>query len=110
MTFAPVLQPRPIRRSVGRTTSSLLVALIAMTAVTVLTVGGIAFVALAIAFPIAVPVALEHHLPVSPADAALAQRFAEFAWIFVALGIASFTAAAAIVIKAAAAISSNIEA
>jgi len=59
----------------------------------------VTFVGLAIAFPIAVPIAEAYHLPVSAADAALAERFASVWWAFAALAVASFGIAGVIVVK-----------
>ena len=104
MTFPSAFQPTPFR-PVARATHAIVIAVIAMTAIAALTVAGITFVGLAIAFPIAVPVAQHYHVAVSAADAALAERFAQFAWVFIVLAIGSFTAAAAIVVKAISALS-----
>jgi len=62
---------------------------------------GITFIGLAIAFPIAVPVAQAYHVPVSAADAAIAESLAGFWWAFLALAGASFAAAAIVVVKVA---------
>jgi hypothetical protein len=67
--------------------------------VIILATVGITFFGLAIAFPIAVPVAEAYHLPVKAADAALAAQFAGFWWAFLALAVASFVAAGVIVVK-----------
>jgi len=58
-----------------------------------LVLAGLTFFALAIAFPIAVPLATAVGAPVTAHDAELAARFAGFAWAFVALSVASFGAA-----------------
>jgi hypothetical protein len=57
---------------------------------------GLVFFALAIAFPIAVPLATAIGAPVTAHDAELATRFAGFTWAFVALSIASFGVAIAV--------------
>jgi hypothetical protein len=67
--------------------------------VIILATVGITFFGLAIAFPIAVPVAEAYHLPVKAADAALAAQFAGFWWMFLALAVASFVAAGVIAVK-----------
>jgi hypothetical protein len=95
---ASFAQPRPIRRGPS-VTVGVVVSLVVGVASIVLAVAGLTFIGLAIAFPIAVPVAQAHHVPVSPADAALAQHFAGLWWAFLALGLASFLASAAIVVK-----------
>src|SRR5690349_2187431 len=78
---ASFAQPRPIRRGPS-VTVGVVVSLVVGVASIVLAVAGLTFIGLAIAFPIAVPVAQAHHVPVSPADAALAQRFAGLWWAF----------------------------
>ena len=70
------------------------------TALTVAIVAGITFFALAVAFPIAVPIAESYNLPVSAADAALAARFADLWWAFAGLAIASFGAVIVVMVKA----------
>jgi hypothetical protein len=92
------VQPQSARREPSPGTA-VVVGLIAVSTVLVLIVAGLTFVGLAIAFPIAVPVAAAYHLPVSAADAALAERFASIWWVFAALAVASFGGAAAIVVK-----------
>ena len=57
-----------------------------------LVLAGLVFLALAIAFPIAVPLAISYGLPVSAHDAALAGQMAGFTWLFAALSIAGFAA------------------
>jgi hypothetical protein len=78
-------------------------------AVTAAVVGGISvltlilvgttFFALAVAFPIAVPIAEAYNLPVSATDIALAARFAELSWAFAALAFASFASALVVIVK-----------
>ena len=60
---------------------------------------GITFFALAVAFPIAVPVAEAYNLPVSATDIVLAARFAELSWAFAALAFASFASAILVIVK-----------
>ena len=57
-----------------------------------LVVAGLAFFALAIAFPIAVPLATSVGVPVTAHDAALANRFAGFAWLFITRSVIAFGA------------------
>jgi hypothetical protein len=75
------------------------VAIIAGVTILTLVVVGITFFALAVAFPIAVPIAETYNLPVSAGDAALAARFAELWWAFAALGFASFASAVVVMVK-----------
>jgi len=75
----------------------------AVTAISVfaLITAGITFFGLAIAFPIAVPVAHAYHVAISAADAALAEQFAGFWWAFLGLAVAAFAGAAVVTIKVA---------
>ncbi|HEY0443302.1 MAG TPA: hypothetical protein VGC90_03680 [Candidatus Limnocylindrales bacterium] len=60
---------------------------------------GLTFLALAIAFPIAVPVAQQFHAVVSVADVAIAEQLARYWWVFAGFGVASFIAAGVVAIK-----------
>ena len=80
--------------------SAVTVGIIAGIAALVLLMAGLTFFGLAIAFPIAIPVAAAYHVPVSAADAALAERFAAFWPVFLGLAIASLVAAGVVVVKA----------
>jgi hypothetical protein len=60
---------------------------------------GITFVALAFAFPVAVPLIEEQHLPVSADDLALAKTFASFWWAFLTVGVLTLVAATAAAVK-----------
>jgi hypothetical protein len=75
------------------------VGLVVLVFVFVLATIGFTFLGLAIAFPIAVPVAEAYHLPVKAADAALASQLAGFWWVFLGLAGATFVAAGVIVVK-----------
>jgi hypothetical protein len=94
-SFAP---PRPLRQGPSVTVGVVVSLIVGVTAI-VLAVAGLTFIGLAIAFPIAIPVAQAYHVFVSPADAALAQHFAGLWWAFLTLGLASFVASAAVVVK-----------
>jgi len=94
-----VLEPQPIRR--GPTPGVALgVAVMAVVAVFALFAAGVTFFGLAIAYPIAIPVAQAHHLTVRVADAALAERLADFWWVFAGAALATFGAAAVVANKA----------
>jgi len=94
-----VLQPQPFRRGPSPEVA-VVVGLAAVVAVLALFVAGVTFFGLAIAFPIAVPVAEAYHLTVRVADAALAERLAAFWWVFAGAAIACFAGAAVVTIKA----------
>ena len=95
---ASLAQLRPARN--GPTpTAAVTVAIIAAITVLTLIAAGITFFALAVAFPIAVPIAESYNLPVSAVDAALAARFAELWWAFAALAFASFASAIVVMVK-----------
>lgn len=85
--------------------ASIVIGVIAAAVVLGLFVAGLTFFALAIAFPIAVPVANQYHVVVSAADAALAERFSEFWWVFAAFGFASLGGAVLVAVKAVQALS-----
>lgn len=70
-----------------------------------LVVAGLTFVGLAIAFPIAVPIAESHGLQLSVRDVELARQFAQFAWVFAVLAVASFTSAVAVLVAVVRAVS-----
>ena len=76
------------------------VAIVAGITVLTLIVAGFTFFALAIAFPIAVPIAEANNIPVSAADMALAARFADLWWAFGALAFASYGVALVVIVKA----------
>ena len=99
MTTSPVTQqPRHgERRSLAATVA---IALVASSAVLGLLVSGVTFLALAIAFQVAVPVAQQYHVSVAAADMAMAGRIAEFWWVFGAISVASFLGAAVVAVKA----------
>jgi hypothetical protein len=79
--------------------TALVIGAVSAIAVFALFIAGVTFFGLAIAFPIAVPVAQAYQLPISAADAALAERFAGFWWASLGLAVASFFAAAVVAIK-----------
>jgi uncharacterized oligopeptide transporter (OPT) family protein len=80
--------------------ASFAIAVVASIAVVGLLVASATFLGLAIAFPIAVPVAERFHVYVSPADVALAQQFAGVWWVFALASVASVAAAVLVAVKA----------
>ena len=88
-------QPAPASRGVSPAVA-VVVGLVTVVAVFALIIAGFTFFGLAIALPIAVPLAETYHLPVRPHDAALAQQLAGFWWAFAGLAVASFVAAAGV--------------
>jgi hypothetical protein len=60
---------------------------------------GVTFVALAFAFPVAVPLIEQQHLPVSADDLALAKSYASFWWAFLAVGIVALAGALVAAVK-----------
>jgi hypothetical protein len=97
-------QPQSARRGPAPTVA-VVIGVIAVIAVFTLLMAGVTFFGLAIAFPIAVPIAEAYHLPVKAADAALAEQFAGYWWVFAALSLACFVGAAATAVKAIQALS-----
>ena len=95
---ASLAQAQPAR-SGPTPAAAITVAIAAGVTVLTLIVAGITFFALAVAFPIAAQVAEAYNLPVSATDLAIAARFAELWWAFVALAIVSFAAATVVIVK-----------
>ena len=60
---------------------------------------GITFVALAFAFPVAVPLIDQQHLPVSADDLALAKTYASFWWAFMTVGVVALVVAVVAAVK-----------
>jgi hypothetical protein len=87
--------PAPASRSRGPL-SAIVIGIAGALAFLGLVLTGLVFFALAIAFPIAVPLATSMGLPITPHDAALANRFAGFAWLFITLSVAAFGASLAV--------------
>ena len=65
----------------------------AVIAGSVLALAGVIGIALGAAFPLAVSVIDQQHLRISPADLALAERFAGVSWAFIVAGVAALVAA-----------------
>ena len=101
-SFAPT--PAPARHG----PSPLVAAVVGVAGVVgsiALVVAGLTFVGLAIAFPIAVPIAESHGLPLAVHDVELARQFAQFAWVFAVLAVVAFTGAVAVLVAVVRAIS-----
>jgi hypothetical protein len=91
----------PLPASVRRGPNPLVAAVVGIAGIAgaiTLILAGLTFVGLAIAFPIAVPVAESHGLVLSVHDVELARQFAQFAWVFAVLAVASFTSALAVLV------------
>jgi hypothetical protein len=106
MTAAFNVQPAPARTAASPL-AVIGVIVVAGIAVVTLITAGITFAALAIAFPLAVPVAESFSLPFTSTDGAIAQLAAGYWWAFVALAVGSFGAAAFVADTAIRAISSD---
>ena len=63
-----------------------------------LVVAAVTFGALAIAFPIAVPIAHQFQVAVSASDVLIAERFAAFWWVFAGASIMCLLAAIAVIV------------
>jgi hypothetical protein len=92
----PSRNPERVRRS---TTATLAIAILAGSIVFGLLIGAVTFGALALAFPLAVPIAQQYHVSVSANDMLIAEQFAHLWWVFAAFSIGCLVAAAAVVIK-----------
>jgi len=98
MTTSFLLEPQPFRRGPSAELAAV-VGVASVVAVLALFVAGVTFFALAIAGPIAIPVAETYRVHVRVADAVIAGRLADFWPLFAALSIASFGAAATLAAK-----------
>ena len=106
MTTAFNVQPAPARAGASPLAAIAIVFVAGIAVVTLIT-AGITFAALAIAFPLAVPVAEYFGVPFSSADAVIAQVAASYGWAFVAMAVGSFGAAALVAVASVRAISSS---
>lgn len=106
MTTAFNVQSVPARAGASPLAVVAIVVVAAIAFVTLIT-AGITFAALAIAFPVAVPVAEYFGLPFTATDAAIAQLAASYWWAFVALAVTSFGAAGLVAVGSIRAISSS---
>ena len=82
-------------------------ALIVSAAVFGLLITGAVFLAMAVAFEIAVPIAQQYDVSIAPGDMAVAARVAELWWIPGGIATASFLAAAGVALRAIDRVSSN---
>jgi hypothetical protein len=80
--------------------ATIAIGFIASAAVFGLLISGTVFLALAVSFEIAIPIAQRYAVSVTPADMAVAARLAEFWWIPGAISIASFFGAAVVAVMA----------
>jgi len=74
------------------------IAIVAGSTVFGLIVAATTFGALAIAFPLAVPIAQQYHVAVSANDALIAERFASLWWVFAGASVVSLLAAVGVVV------------
>ena len=104
MTASFASAPAESRRP-GAAVPAIVAGIVGIASFLVLILAGLTFFALAIAFPIAVPLAISYHVPVSAHDAALAQQFAGAAWAFIGLAVAFFAASIGVLVLTIRAIS-----
>jgi hypothetical protein len=97
MTTAFSVQPAPAP-SGASPAATLAIVLVAFVASMALVTAGITFASLAVAFPLAVPVAEYFDVAYTAFDAAIAEQIAGFWWAFAALAVASFGAALLVVL------------
>ena len=90
---------RTNRRAPGHgTAATVAIAIVAGSAVLGLVMAAVTFGGLAIAFPIAVPIAHQFQVAVSANDVLIAERFAAFWWVFAGDSIMSLLAAIAVIV------------
>lgn len=87
--------PRSVRHGAAATVA---IAIVAGSTVFGLIIAAITFGALAIAFPMAVPIAHQFQVAVSANDVQLAERFASLWWVFAGVSIMSLLAAIAVIV------------
>ena len=87
--------PRAARHGAATT---LAIAIVAGSMVIGLIFAAITFGALAIAFPMAVPIAHQFHVAVSANDVLIAERFASLWWVFAGAAMVSLLAAVAVTV------------
>ena len=92
-TWTPA--PRSARHG---TAATFAIAIVAGSTVVGLAMAAITFGGLAIAFPIAVPIAHQFQVAVSANDVLIAERFAAFWWVFAGASIMSLLAAIAVIV------------
>jgi hypothetical protein len=101
--------PMRVDRHAGRRSpvATVALALIVSAAVFGLLITGAVFLAMAVAFEIAVPIAQQYDVSIAPGDMAVAARVAELWWIPGGIATASFLAAAGVALRAIDRVSSN---
>ena len=80
------------------TAATLAIAIVAGSTVVGLVMAAVIFGGLAIAFPIAVPIAHQFQVAVSANDVLIAERFAAFWWLFAGASMMSLLAAIAVIV------------
>ena len=98
MTTSFLLESQPFRRGPSPM-AAVVVGVASVAAVLTLFGAGVTFFALAIAGPMAIPVAEAYHVHMRVADAVIAGRLADFWPVFAVASIASFGAAARVAAK-----------
>ena len=99
MTASFAITPQNPRARRHGAAVTIAIAIIVGSTVFGLLIGAITFGALAIAFPLAVPIAEQYHVSVSPNDMHIAEQFSHLWWVFAAISVASLVAAAMVVVK-----------
>ena len=98
MTTSQAIQTRAPRSARHGTAVTLAIAIVAGSTVLGLIVAATTFGALAIAFPLAVPVAHQFQVAVSANDVLIAERFASIWWVFAGASLMSLLAAIAVIV------------
>lgn len=95
LSTEPAVRPRRRHGTAG----TIAIGVTAAAIVIGLLLGSLTFAALALAFPIAVPFALQFHLPVPASDVLIAQRFADVWWVFAAVSFGLLVASGVVTVK-----------
>ena len=98
MTLSQAIRTPAPRSARHGTAATVAIAIVAGSTVIGLIFAAITFGALAIAFPLAVPVAHQFQVAVSPNDVLIAERLASIWWVFAGASMMSLLAAVAVIV------------
>ena len=101
MTASSAQSPQSPPRGNHSAAGTLAIAILAGSAVLGLLIASVTFGALALAFPLIVPIAQQYQLSVSANDMLMAEQFSHLWWVFAGLAIACLAAAVLVVVKTA---------
>ena len=98
MTLSQAIRTPAPRTARHGTAATVAIAIVAGSTLIGLILAAITFGALALAFPIAVPIAQQYHVAVSANDVLLAERFASIWWVFAGASLMCLFAVIAVIV------------